>query len=257
MFELITVVDKDLDRRNTFYEVLTELNYRVTTLPSPKELVELLKRERPHCVILATDGFTDSLVSTLYELRQVDKQFKLIALISPQLLEGDIGRALTAYSRVTLLNAELDRPSLLRGILSVLKEREVERVVEPALFQGTILLVEDEPAIAKLLMLHLEARGYKVTGVQNGEEAILQMRVGRPKVVILDLFLPGMDGLLTLQRLKAIDPSATIIVASGLQDEKLTRQALALGAAAYLVKPFDLAKLEATILTNTSSKLKP
>jgi len=257
VFELIAVVDKDLNRRNTFYEILTELNYRVTTLPSHKELMELLKRERPHCVILTTDGFTDSIVSTLYELRQVDKHFKVIALIPPQLLEGDIGRALSADSRVTLLNAELDRPSLVRGVLRVLKEREVERVAEPAAFQGTILLVEDEPAIAKLIMLHLETRGYKVASVQTGEEAILQMRMSRPKVVILDLFLPGMDGLLTLQRLKAIDPSATIIVVSGLQDDKLTHQALALGAAAYLVKPFDLAKLEAIILTNTSPKLKP
>ena len=249
MFELITIVDEDLERRNALYEVFTELNYRVTTLPSPKELMELLKRERPHYVILTLEGFTDSIISTLYELRQIDKHFKVIALIPPQLLEGDIGRTLSADSRVTLLNTELDRPSLLRGILGVLKEREVERVVEPTTFQGTIMLVEDELAIAALLTVHLEGRGYKITSVQNGEEAILQMRVSRPRVVILDLFLPGMDGFLTLQRLKAIDPSSRIIVVSGLQDDKLTRQALDLGAAAYLVKPFDLAKLEALILT--------
>ena len=113
-----------------------------------------------------------------------------------------------------------------------------------------ILIVEDEPGVALLLTEYLQYRGYHTTSVKTGEEALTQMRVVRPKVVLLDLLLPGMDGLLTLQRLKAIDHSVIVIVATGVMDTELMHKVMQLGASAYFAKPFDLAKLEATILTS-------
>lgn len=254
MFELIAVIDEDLDRRTRLYDTLTELNYHVTTLPSSAELLELLKRERPHCAILTTDGFADAIVTTLRAIRKVDQQLKVIALVPPALTEGEAGRALVSDSRVRLVSTDLDQAAQLRAVLNILKEREIERVPSPTAFQGHVLVVEDDPGIAQMIARNLESRGYRLAVVSNGEEALVQMRIERPKVVLLDLMLPGMDGLVALQRLKAIDPTAIIIVISGLEDEGLKRQALSLGAAAFFAKPFDLAALEATMLTSLLPK---
>lgn len=252
MFDPVVVMDDDLGRRQFLYQILTEVNYQVTTVPSTHELLECLKRERPRCVVVATGGGEEFLL-TLHHLRALDPQLKVIALVPPGQLEA-LTAAGQADPRLTLLNAELDQRSLIRTLFGVLKEREVERIDDTASFHGHILLIEDEPRIAKLFSDYLTQRGYKVTAVANGEEALLQMQLVKPRIVILDILLPGMDGLLTLQQVKARDPSVAVIVSSGFEDEALMKQAEALGACAYLVKPFNLAKLEATILTSTLSR---
>lgn len=253
MFDPVVVMDHDLGRRQFLYQVLTEVNYRVTTVPSTQELLECLKRERPRCVVVAvgaTERAEDFLL-TLHHLRALDPQVKVVALVPPGQLEALAAAAGAADSRLTLFNAELDQRSLIRTLFGVLKEREMERIDDTASFQGRILLIEDEPRIAQLFNDYLTQRGYKVTAVANGEEALLQMQLVKPRIVILDILLPGMDGLLTLQQLKAKDPSVAVIVSSGFEDDALMKQAEALGACAYLVKPFNLAKLEAAILTST------
>lgn len=249
MFDTIAVIDHNSDRRNVFYDVLTELNYHVTTVPSSKELMDFLKRERPKCVILAAEQ-VETTAAILRRLRTLDKAIKVVVLASPEQLSSSEG-SLTTDARVLVLNEQTDRLALIRSILSFLKMREVERVEPQTTQQGDILIIEDDPRATDLLKGYLERRGYQVTTVANGEEALVQMRVKQPRIAILDILLPGMDGLLTLRRLKAISPSVCIIVTSGLEDPRLMEEAKTLGAAAYLVKPFDLAKLEATILTST------
>ncbi|MBI2495546.1 MAG: response regulator [Candidatus Omnitrophica bacterium] len=254
MFEAIAVSDHDTERRKLFYEVLTELNYRVTTLPSRKELMELLTRERPQCVILAVDQSDRSVADVLRPLRELDKTLKIVVLAPPELASPP-EPVLANDPRVSILSEGLNRLSLIRSILTFFKTRYVEQAIEKAAsLEGVILNIEDDPRVAQLLKAYLERRGYHVTNVANGEAAVLRMQVDRPKVVILDILLPGMDGLLTLRRLKGIDPSVPIIVSSGLEDTDLMQEAKAAGAAAYLVKPFDLAKLETVILTAALQK---
>ena len=256
MFDTVVVTDYDLARRQFLYQFLTELNYRVITVPSTQELLECLKQERPRCVVVAvgaTGGAEDFLL-TLRRLRTLDPQLKVVALVPPGQLQTLTATAPVADPRLTLISAESDQRSLIQTLLGALKEREMERVDDQASFHGHILLIEDEPRIAKLFSDYLTQRGYKVTAVANGEEALLHMQLAKPRVIILDILLPGMDGLLTLQQLKTRDPSVTVIVSSGSEDEALMKQAKVLGACAYLVKPFNLAKLEAAILTSTLSR---
>lgn len=252
MFETILVSDHDLERRAFLYETLMQLNYRVTTVPSPEQLMEVLTQERPQAIILGTEPAGGALVRFLRALRDVDRMVRVVVLVSPTPLDGR-DQAVDVDPRLTLLTMPMDRSTLLRSILSVLKVPEVERVNPQAAVPDTILLIEDEPRVAGLVSEYLHRRGYRVMSVANGEEAIQQMRVIHPRIVILDLLLPGMDGLLTLQHLKAIDPSVTVIIMSGFEDPTLMRQANALGSSAYLVKPLDLAKLEATLLSARGS----
>ena len=256
MFDTIAVIDNNSERRSILYEVLTELNYQVTTLPSTKEFYELLKRDRPKCVIVAAEQ-PDILTGLLRKLRSLDKVIKIV-LLSPSEQTTAIADGIANDPRVLVIDARTDRLGLLRSILGFLKTREVERLEPPSTSTpgAVVLIVEDDPHSTELLSGYLQRRGYQVVAATTGEEALVHMRVKHPKVVILDILLPGMDGLLVLKRLKALDPSITVIVSSGLDDTKLIDEAKASGAAAYLVKPFDLAKLEATILTSTLQQLK-
>lgn len=249
MFETIVVMDHDLQRRQFLYQILTDVNYRVITVPSPHELVDCLKRERPHCVLMASGEAADA-AAILRSLREVDQQLKVV-LLAPTAQVEALEETHRSDARLTILHAAMDRRGLIRSLLGVLKAREVERVEEATTFRGHVLVIEDEPRMAQLLTDYLQRRGYQVTAVTNGEEALLQLQLAKPKIVILDILLPGMDGLLTLQQIKTRAPSVSVIVSSGFEDPDLVKQAERLGACAYLVKPFNLAKLEAAILTST------
>lgn len=251
MLETVLVMDHNLTRRQSLYQLLTDVNYRVTTAPTIQELVDCLTRERPHCVLVATGESPDDAALILRNLREIDQQLKVVLLVPPSQVEP-LASATRSDNRLTILNAAMDQRDLIRSLLGVLKEREIERIdTLTGVFRGRILVIEDEARIAQMLTEYLQRRGYKVTTINNGEEALLQLQLVKPRIVILDILLPGMDGLLTLQQIKAKSPSVSVIVSSGFEDPELMQQAKSLGACAYLVKPFNLAKLEAAILAST------
>ena len=104
-------------------------------------------------------------------------------------------------------------------------------------FNGSILLVDDEPHIRKLMGLILSQLGAtKLTEAGNGAEALLFFERDRPDLVLLDVNMPVMDGLETLQKLKAIDPNCVVIMLTSLTNRQTVESALALGAANYIRK---------------------
>src|SRR5579859_3689546 len=107
----------------------------------------------------------------------------------------------------------------------------------------SVLVVEDDPAIATLLVRGLRRGGYDVDHVMTGGEAL---RRGEPDVVLLDLALPDTDGVEVCRQLRERSPVAIIVVtARGEEPERVL--ALDAGADDYLVKPFGLDELLARI----------
>jgi two-component system KDP operon response regulator KdpE len=109
-----------------------------------------------------------------------------------------------------------------------------------------ILVVDDEPQIRRALSLHLGARGYEVFEADTGERAIQVAATEHPDVVLLDLGLPGMDGVLVIQALRGWT-EMPIIVLSVRDDERSKVQALDAGADDYVTKPFGMAELLARV----------
>lgn len=103
-----------------------------------------------------------------------------------------------------------------------------------------ILLVEDDAAIAKLVSFKLERSGFKVTLAKNGREALDWLRENRPDLVLLDVMMPEMDGVETLECIKndeTLRDIPVIMLSSKGQKAEIER-CLFLGAADYIVKPF-------------------
>ncbi|OGR31367.1 MAG: DNA-binding response regulator [Desulfobacca sp. RBG_16_60_12] len=116
-----------------------------------------------------------------------------------------------------------------------------------------ILVVEDEEDILELLRYNLAKEGFRVTGVIEGEEAVRTARSTPPDLIILDLMLPGMDGLTVCRELKmdAKTRDAPIIMLTAKGEEADIVAGLELGADDYVTKPFSprvlLARLRAVL----------
>lgn len=115
----------------------------------------------------------------------------------------------------------------------------------------SILVVEDDPVNLDVLRRFLTARGYQVTGAQSAEDALTLLGARSFDGVLLDNVLPGMTGLQAISEIGRTS-KAPILVMTGHADEELKKDALLLGASAFLYKPFDFALL-ARILEQTLS----
>src|SRR6266404_4267339 len=111
-----------------------------------------------------------------------------------------------------------------------------------------ILLVDDEPAMLRYIRTLLEVDDYKVETASTGEEALLRVDKGmEPDLVLLDVLMPGIDGLATLEQLRQKRPGIKVVMLSCVADTKKVVQAMRLGAHDYLTKPFQKAELDAVI----------
>ncbi len=109
-----------------------------------------------------------------------------------------------------------------------------------------ILIIEDDEAIVKVLKRSLVYEGYKVDVAQDGESGLAQVRESKPDLVILDLMLPGIDGLDVCQQLRAVENLPILILTA--KDSTQDRvEGLDSGADDYLVKPFELDELLARV----------
>src|SRR5689334_22850053 len=113
----------------------------------------------------------------------------------------------------------------------------------------TILLVDDEEHIQKLVSLGLRRAGYDVTVASNGREALVRLGEATPDLVISDVMMPGLDGFALLSHLRA-DPSLRVVpvimlTARGSTDD--VEEGMGLGADDYLAKPFEMRELLARV----------
>jgi two-component system, NtrC family, response regulator AtoC len=119
----------------------------------------------------------------------------------------------------------------------------------------TILVVDDEPSIRKYLQTLLEVDGFDVEAVGSGKEAISKINSGeRPDLIILDVLMPEMNGLDTLQELMHLDRSLNVIMLSCSNEVGTVVEAIRLGAHDYLTKPFEKTELDAAMLKSRQKK---
>jgi two-component system response regulator MprA len=119
-----------------------------------------------------------------------------------------------------------------------------------------ILVVEDEPQIANFLRVGLGYEGFSVAVAEDGYEALAELKNFKPQLVILDLMLPGIDGMELARRMRG--DSGLMIIMLTARDQVEDRIAgLRAGADDYLVKPFDFEELVARIHAVTRRRLSP
>jgi len=124
--------------------------------------------------------------------------------------------------------------------------RNQERVISQRLARGSmhsILIIDDEQSIRDSLTGILQDEGFNPMTAANGEEALGRMRDERPDLILLDIWMPGMDGLETLTRIRDFYPEQLVIMMSGHGTIETAVRATKLGAHDFIEKPLSLEKL--------------
>jgi DNA-binding response OmpR family regulator len=103
---------------------------------------------------------------------------------------------------------------------------------------ASVLVVDDDPTVSDVVRRYLERAGYLVTLAADGHQALALFGQQRPDLVVLDLMLPGVDGLEVCRRLRAAASSLPIVMLTALGEEADRVVGLELGADDYLTKPF-------------------
>jgi two-component system response regulator (stage 0 sporulation protein F) len=110
-----------------------------------------------------------------------------------------------------------------------------------------ILIVDDQYGIRILLTEVLEKEGYEVFQAPNGLTALEIVREKQPHLILLDMKIPGMDGLEILRHIRVDEPDLKVIMMTAYGELDLIKEAMALGALTHFTKPFDIDELRKTV----------
>jgi DNA-binding response OmpR family regulator len=114
--------------------------------------------------------------------------------------------------------------------------------------ESKILIVDDDKNVTFFLEEFLKQKGYaQIQIVATGEEALKAIQEDNIKLVLLDIRLPDIDGVEVLRKIKRINKDISVIMITAFPDEKIAKGAIEEGACDYIVKPFDLAYLKASV----------
>lgn len=239
------LVDGDVENRQRLYDALTAHGVRVSTAPSGEVALQLLTVERPEIVLMAESLGDISAENLLERIRACNDAIPVLLLCGNRTpehaalinrVQACLPRALSA----TLVVAEVD---LWLG---------APAAAAPTCQSGTILLVDDEERLRNLVQEFLELNGFTVETAGSGEEALRKIERAAPRAVVLDIRMPGMDGVLALKKLRVAHPHLPVIIVTHADDEKTRDEAMALGVRCYLTKPLNFTSLKDALASTKS-----
>lgn len=112
----------------------------------------------------------------------------------------------------------------------------------------SIAIVDDDPTFRMFLSHSLTAHGYEVDALPDGDQLLTRLKMGKvPSLILLDVVLPGEDGIRVIEKIKAVARDVPVVMLSGVGHVRTTVEAMKLGAADFLLKPFEDSALQSAI----------
>jgi DNA-binding NtrC family response regulator len=239
----ILVVDDEIGIRDVLYELLTRKSYEVTTVENGLRALEMLKSIRPDLIILDYRMPQMNGVETLRKIREFDDKVQVVMLTA--FGTPAIEKEASSLGVADFLSKDITTSNFLKKIEEV--AARLTSPVKPITPPGKVMVVDDESSVCDMLKDFLTARGCEVLAVNSGEEAVKRLPFWNPAIVILDIKMPGMDGILCLQKIKKLKPEVGVIMMTGSESLEMARQSLNMGAYEYLMKPFNLEYLATAV----------
>jgi DNA-binding response OmpR family regulator len=239
MEEKILLVDDELRVRELLYDLLIKQGYKPITVGSGEEAIELVKTQKPDLVFLDFNMPDMDGVEILKTIRSFDNKTKVVMLTGAGTEELEREARLAGAGGFLRKNLGLD--VILKAVNEMFQRSQTY-------VENKILVVDDDPAICSLIRDFLVKKDYNVVTASSGEEALEKLTKEKPVLILLDVNLPGMDGIVTLKRIREIDSNVGTIMITGVKNQETFKEAQRLGAYEYIVKPFDLNYLETCVM---------
>lgn len=244
MSRKILLVEDDADTRHAVAVRLRAAGYEVVIAVDGQSAITQAQASKPDLILLdlglpGGDGFSVMRRLDALGLRAMAPIVVLTARA------GDEAQKAFAAGAMAVLHKPLDNEQLLSTLAKLVAPANQEPTATPGAARPRVLVIEDDPDMQLGLKIRLQASGFDVFQASDGSTAMTRVVKEKPDVILLDLGLPGGDGLSVLERLKRnpVTEPIPVIVLSARDPVVNAPKALSLGAAAFLQKPPDNAKL--------------
>lgn len=258
----ILLVDDDGVARDALEVFLTRAGHTVITAADGGAGEQAFRRHAPDLVVLDRDLPVTTGSAVLRKIREASPGTPVIMLTGHD-AEEDAERYLQAGATAFLSKGDGLLPALdeIDRVLGVKKVPAAPRPAPvpaaPGKNKGVVLLADDDIPFKRALARLLADDGYEVLQADDGERATQLALVRRPDVAVLDVSMPGRDGVAVLRELAPELPRTGFIMLSGRDDGDVARACLEIGALDYLTKPADIEKLEGIISTFMQARRGP
>ena len=255
----ILVVDDERLVCDLLRSVLGRHGHEVITALNGREGLELFKKHRPRFTLLDLRMPEMNGIEVLKQIRAIDPQAAVLILTAwgSDALEQQarqlgvvdfLSKGLSLDVLVAAMERTLQQTAQAASPAQAAAPGGAPRTAPVAAGDGDfILVVDDEPQIRDLLKRFLALRGYKVRVASDGQQALTMVEQEAPQLIVLDVYMPGINGVEVLRQLRRRKFTGGVILLTGSQDDKLLQEALDLGSVDIMGKPVDLERLALAI----------
>ncbi len=225
----ILVVDDQAGMRLTLKGILSKKGYDVSVAQDGMAAVEAVQTSQFQVILMDIKMPGMSGVEAFIKIKQINPS-AVVIMMTAFALEDEIKQAIRegAY-------AVIYKPFEMEKILGIIGECLEDRTM--------VLVVDDEVNARDMFRIGLEHKGYKVIEAVSGEECLKALKERRFQVILIDVKLPGIDGIETLKEVKKMRPEVGVIMVTGHSEVELIDQAAKLGSYRLLEKPMDINQL--------------
>jgi DNA-binding response OmpR family regulator len=253
---VIQIIDAQPDFSAIMERTLNAYGHEVLTARNGEEGLRSIQSRRPVTVLLdlKLPGMTG--LDTLAKLRAGFPKVPVVIVASdPSMNEENRAREL-GVAHVLRKGLKLDViMETINHTLQLAGRLAKSASIPKGLSSSTILIVDDEVEIRELVSEFLQERGYRTKTASDGEEGLSLIAQAPPELVLLDIYMPGMNGVDMLRQVSRSHPAVGVIMLTASQEEPLLKAALELGAFDVLPKPVDLNQLELAVLVKLALSL--
>ena len=240
----VLVIDCDKESLKFFTDTLfNEGFYKVLGVCAGSYVASVLDESKPDIVLLNIDIEGEDPFAILSKIKGKDKYLPIVLFGSEQ------SRTLAEEAITQGASSFIIKTESINKIAKHLQEEIKKKNIASDFTRSDIMIIDDDKDITKMVESFLKPQGYKCISMNDPKKAIAKIKSQPPKLVFLDIVMPGMDGIETLERIKSLDKRIRVIMVTGVSDKDICIEAIKKGASGYITKPFSLQQLQVTLTT--------